>query len=197
VVFTETRLAGAYVIDLQLLGDERGFFARSFCQREFSEHGLDATIVQCNLSGSTRRGTLRGLHYQLPPRAEAKLVRCVRGAMHDVIVDLRPESSTFLRWVGVELTAESGRALFAPRGFAHGFQTLADDTEVFYQMSELYSPEAARGIRWNDPLLGIAWPEDVRCISARDGSYPDRHPSELIDELTAAGGALAVPADGR
>jgi dTDP-4-dehydrorhamnose 3,5-epimerase len=196
MVLTETRLAGAHVIDLQRLEDERGFFARAFCQREFSEHGLDATVVQCNLSGSTHRGTLRGLHYQLAPRAEAKLVRCVRGAMYDVIVDLRPASSTFLQWVGVVLTAESGRALFVPKGFAHGFQTLEDDTEVFYQMSDFYAPEAARGIRWNDPLLGVAWPEDVRCISARDAACPDLHPSELIDELTAAGGAAAVLADG-
>jgi dTDP-4-dehydrorhamnose 3,5-epimerase len=196
MVFTETRLAGAHVIDLQPMADERGFFARTFCQREFSERGLDATFVQCNLSGSTRRGTLRGLHYQLPPRAEAKLVRCVRGAMYDVIVDLRPESTTFLQWVGVELTAESGRALFVPRGFAHGFETLGDDTEILYQMSEFHAPEAARGIRWNDPLLGITWPEDVRCISARDGAYPDLRPPELIDELKSAGGAHAVLADG-
>jgi dTDP-4-dehydrorhamnose 3,5-epimerase len=196
MLFTETRLAGAYVIDLQLLQDERGFFARAFCQHEFSEHGLDPNVVQCNLSGSTHRGTLRGLHYQAPPHAEAKLVRCVRGAIYDVIVDVRPDSPTFLEWVGVELTAEAGRALFVPTGFAHGFQTFRDDTEVFYQMSEFYAPGAARGIRWDDPLLGIAWPEEVTCISARDGAYPDLRLPDLIDELTTADDAVAVVADG-
>lgn len=195
MVFTETRLAGAYLVDLQLLTDDRGFFARTFCQREFSEHGLDASVVQCNVSCSARKGTLRGLHYQVAPSAEAKLVRCLRGAIYDVIVDLRRESSTFLQWVGVELAAETRRALFVPKGFAHGFQTLTDDTEVLYQMSEFYAPDAARGIRWDDPVLGISWPEEVSCISARDRAYPGLRPSELSHDLALPGGGVPVVAD--
>jgi dTDP-4-dehydrorhamnose 3,5-epimerase len=194
MVFTETRLAGAHLVDLQLLEDDRGFFARTFCQREFSLHGLDVNVAQCNLSCSASRGTLRGMHYQAPPFAEAKLVRCLRGAIYDVIVDLRPDSATFLQWIGVELAAETGRALFVPRGFAHGFQTLGDDTHVCYQMSEFYAPEAARGIRWNDPLLGISWPEEVSCMSAKDRTYPELQPSELLSTVT--GGAVPMMADG-
>jgi dTDP-4-dehydrorhamnose 3,5-epimerase len=196
MLFTETQLQGAYIVDLQLLGDDRGFFARTWCQREFSEHGLDAGMVQCSLSYSMRKGTLRGLHYQEPPFAETKLVRCTHGAIYDVIVDLRRGSETFLQWIGVELTAQNRRALVVPKGFAHGFQTLCDDTEVFYQMSEFHAPEAARGIRCNDPLLGISWPEEVTSISPRDREYRDLHPAELIAGLAAADDVVPRVADG-
>src|SRR5262249_17486140 len=168
-----------YIVDLQLLGDDRGFFARTWCQREFSEHGLDASLVQCSLSYSAQKGTLRGLHYQEPPFAETKLVRCTHGAIYDVIVDLRRESETFLQWIGVELTAQNRRGLVVPERFAHGFQTLRDDTEVFYQMSEFHAPDAARGIRWNDPLLGISWPVEVTSISPKDRGFRDLSPPEL------------------
>jgi dTDP-4-dehydrorhamnose 3,5-epimerase len=172
MIFTETRLAGAYVIDPQLLQDDRGFFARSWCQREFEAHGLTPRVVQANLSYNKRKGTLRGMHYQLPPHAEAKLVRCTRGAILDVIADLRPGSATAGQWIGVELTAENHRMLYVPEGFAHGFQTLADDTEVTYQVSEFYTPGAERGVRYDDPALGITWPLPVSVISEKDRSWP-------------------------
>jgi dTDP-4-dehydrorhamnose 3,5-epimerase len=171
--FTETGLAGAVVIDLERIEDERGFFARTWCSREFEVRGLNARLVQCNVSQNTKRGTLRGLHYQVPPYAEAKLVRCTRGAIFDVIVDMREESPTFLKHVGVVLSSENQRALYVPEGFGHGFLTLDDGAEVFYQMSQFYEPAAARGIRWNDPALAIAWPEPVVVISERDRTYPN------------------------
>ncbi|SRR5579884_1691307 len=182
MIFTETKLKGAYLIDLERLEDERGYFARSWCQREFLNHGLDPKVVQCNVSFNKKKGTLRGMHYQLPPFAEAKLVRCTRGALYDVIIDLRPNAPTFLQWMAVELTAENARMLYIPKGFAHGFQTVEDNTEVFYQMSEFYSPESARGVRWNDPLFKITWPDAERTISAKDQQYEDAK-SSLFDSL--------------
>jgi dTDP-4-dehydrorhamnose 3,5-epimerase len=173
VIFQSTKLHGAFVIGLDRHGDERGYFARTWCQREFEEHGLNPKIVQCNLSSNRAKGTLRGMHYQRAPFAEAKLVRCIRGALYDVIVDLRPESPTRLQHFGVELSAGNQRALYVPEGFAHGFLTLEDDTEVYYQMSEFYSADHARGFRWNDPAFGICWPAEVRVISERDSGYPD------------------------
>jgi dTDP-4-dehydrorhamnose 3,5-epimerase len=168
MIFTETKLKGAFVIDIELHEDERGFFARSWCEDEFKKHGLNQRLVQCNISFNKKRGTLRGMHYQVEPFAEAKLVRCTMGALYDVIIDLRPNSATFKQWISVELTAENHRALYIPENFAHGFQTLIDNTEVFYQMSELYHPECARAVRWDDPAFGIEWPSGPRVISRRD-----------------------------
>ena len=160
-------------MDLERHADERGFFARTWCRHEFEEHGLDPAVVQCNLSHNPRRGTLRGLHWQTPPHAEVKLVRCSRGAIWDVMVDLRPDSATYTRHFGAELTEENGRALYIPEGFAHGFVTLVDDSDVVYQMSALYEPSAGRGARWNDPAFGIAWPVREPILNPRDASYPD------------------------
>lgn len=173
MLFTETYLKGAYIIDLDLHEDERGFFARSWCQKEFEENGLNPKLVQCNISFNKQRGTLRGIHYQAAPYQEAKLVRCTSGAMYDVIVDLRPDSTTFKRWLATELTASNHRALYIPKDFAHGFQTLTDNTEVFYQMSEFFYPEAARGIRWDDPTFNIQWPAEILVVSEKDKSYLD------------------------
>ena len=176
MVFQETALKGAFVIEVEFHTDERGGFGRSYCWREFQEHGLDPRVVQCNVSYNAKRGTLRGMHYQDVPHEEAKLIRCARGAMYDVIVDLRPASSTFRKWAAFELKAEPGkssRMVYVPRGFAHGFLTLQDDTEVFYQMSEFFVPDAARGFRWNDPAFDIQWPEPVTVVSDRDRGYPD------------------------
>lgn len=173
VIFVPTELAGVVVVDLERREDERGFFARSFCQREFEEHHLDPCVAQCNVSFSLRRGTLRGMHWQAAPHGEAKLVRVTRGAVWDVIVDLRPASSTYRQWLGVELSAETRRALYVPDGFAHGFQTLVPETEVFYQMSTPYVPDAQRGFRWNDPAFGIEWPIDPPFLSERDASFAD------------------------
>ena len=177
MVFTETGLSGAVIVDVELHVDERGFFARSWCIREFAERGLNPSVVQCNVSGNTLKGTLRGMHYQIAPNAEVKLVRCTKGAVYDVIIDLREGSPTFLRHVGVELTADNHRALYIPEGFAHGFMTLEDNSEVFYQMSAFYEPPAARGVRWNDPIFSIAWPLPVSVISTRDREYPDFKPA--------------------
>jgi dTDP-4-dehydrorhamnose 3,5-epimerase len=177
VIFIPTKVAGALVIDLERREDERGFFARSFCQREFEEHRLDPCVSQCNVSFNSRRGTLRGMHWQAAPHGEAKLVRVTRGAAWDVLVDLRPGSPSYGEWFGVELTAETRRALYIPDGLAHGFQTLVADTEVFYQMSRAYVPDAQRGARWNDPAFGIAWPIDPPFMSERDANYPDFVPA--------------------
>jgi dTDP-4-dehydrorhamnose 3,5-epimerase len=176
MIFTETRLKGVFEIALDVRADERGFFARSYCAAEFAAHGLNPRVVQCNISHNAQRGTVRGMHYQEAPHGEAKLIRCVRGALYDVVIDLRADSPTFHEWVGVELRADDRQPspmLFVPEGFAHGFQTLADDTEIFYQMSEFYVPEAARGYRWDDPAFSLTWPEPVRVISERDRTYPD------------------------
>jgi dTDP-4-dehydrorhamnose 3,5-epimerase len=172
VIFAETPLAGAYVVDIERLTDERGFFARSFCEGEFSARGLAAHYVQCNISFNVRSGTVRGLHFQHAPHAEARLVRCTAGALFDVIVDLRAESPTYRQHYATELTASNRRMLFVPAGFAHGFQTLADDTEVFYQMSAPYAPGHAAGVRYDDPALAIDWPLAVAEISQRDLNLP-------------------------
>ena len=173
MIFVETPLRGAFVIEIEKYEDERGFFARSWCAREFAAKGLDHHLVQCNVSFNKRKGTLRGLHYQFPPHAEAKLVRCTKGSLFDVIVDLRKDSLTFLKWFGVELTATNHRMLYIPKLFAHGFQTLEDETEIFYQMSQFYEPAAAEGLRWNDPRLGINWPNEDRTMSQKDQAYPN------------------------
>lgn len=177
--FTPAGLPGAWIIDIDRLGDERGFFARTFCRDEFAAHGLATEFVQCNTSFNARRGTLRGMHFQREPHAEVKLVRCTRGAIHDVLVDLRPDSPTFCRWVGVELSADNARMLYVPVGVAHGFQTLADSSEVFYQMAAMYRPEAAAGVRWNDPVFGIDWPLPDPILSQRDASYGDFMPTTV------------------
>ena len=177
--FTETRLSGAYIIKPEPISDERGFFARTWCVREFESCGLETRLVQCNISYNTRKGTLRGMHYQAPPYEEDKLVRCTRGAIHDVILDLRHDSKSFGKHFGVTLTAENSTMLFIPKGFAHGFLTLEDDTEIFYQMSEVYAPDYAMGIRWNDPTFGIVWPGEVRVLSEKDRSYPDFDPKKV------------------
>jgi dTDP-4-dehydrorhamnose 3,5-epimerase len=173
VIFTPTAAAGAVLVDPEEMEDERGFFARSFCAREFRAHGLDPRVAQCNISFNRRKGTVRGLHFQHPPHAEAKLVRCTRGALYDVVVDLRSDSPTFLVHVGVELSALNHRMLYVPEGFAHGFQTLEDDTEVFYQMSAPFVADAVGGVRWNDPAFAVDWPLAVSEISERDRTYPD------------------------
>ena len=174
--FTELRLKGAYLLELELIEDERGFFARSWCRDEFREHGLDPALVQCNISFNRRRGTLRGMHYQIAPHAEAKLVRCTQGSIYDVILDLRPESATYCAWTGSDLSAQNRRMLYVPAGFAHGFQTLEDDCEVFYQMSAFHHAPCARGVRWNDPAFSIDWPLRDPVVSARDASYSDFSP---------------------
>ena len=173
MIFSETKLKGAFIIEPERLEDERGFFARTFCRNEFEAHGLNPRLVQCSVSFNKKKGTLRGMHYQIAPHQEVKLVRCTMEAIYDVILDLRPESSTFKQWVAVELTAKNRRMLYIPEGFAHGFQTLHDDSEVFYQISEVYHPEFGRGIRWNDTAFGIKWPDGERIISARDSLYAD------------------------
>lgn len=173
MIFKETKLKGAFVIEPERLFDSRGFFARTFCRREFIQHGLNPRVVQCNVSFNKKKGTLRGMHHQIAPRQEDKFIRCTNGAIFDVIIDLQPESSTFKEWFSIELTAENRKMLYVPKGFSHGFMTLNDDTEVFYQMSEFYFPEYAKGIRWNDPVFGILWPEKVTFISERDKNYPD------------------------
>jgi dTDP-4-dehydrorhamnose 3,5-epimerase len=174
VVFSETPLRGAFVIDLEPSSDERGFFARTWCQQEFEARGLETRLVQCSMSFNTRAGTLRGLHYQASPYEEVKIVRCTSGAIFDVIVDLRPESPTYLKHYSVILSSVNRRMLYVPRGFAHGFETLENETEVLYQMSEFYEPEYSRGVRWDDPAFCIAWPATKhRIMSARDQAYPD------------------------
>ena len=169
----ETELKGAFIIAPDLLEDERGFFARTFCRREFEEHGLNSALVQCNMSFNKKKGTLRGMHYQIAPQAEVKLVRCTRGAIHDVIIDLRPESPTFKQWLAAELSSENHRMLYVPEGFAHGYLALEDRTEVIYQVSAFYHPQSERGIRWNDPAFGIEWPLAIAVISIKDLSHGD------------------------
>ncbi len=179
MIFVETALPGAVVIEMDRRDDERGFFARSWCQQEFKDRGLNPRLAQCNVSFNKKRGTLRGMHYQAKPYEEAKLVRCTRGAVYDVIIDLRADSQTYLRWEAVELNEDNRRMLYVPEGFAHGFQALEDCTEVFYQMSEAYQPEYARGVRWDDPAFRIHWPEGERIISARDRRYLDFVPKPM------------------
>lgn len=171
MIFTPTPLEGLFVIELERIEDDRGFFARSWCAEEFIKNKLNPRLAQCNVSFNRKAGTLRGLHYQDDPHQEAKLVRCTMGKIFDVAVDLREDSPTYLKWHGTELSAENRKALYIPEGFAHGFQTLTDDSEVFYQMSESFYPELARGIRWDDPKIGVKWPEAQRIISPRDEAY--------------------------
>jgi dTDP-4-dehydrorhamnose 3,5-epimerase len=171
--FTETVLKGAFTVDPELIEDDRGFFARSWCSEEFKERGLSPNLVQCSISYNAKRGTLRGMHFQAAPFEEAKLVRCTMGSIYDVIVDLRPKSPTFKKWSGFELTAQNRKALYIPKGFAHGFLTLESSTEVLYQMPDPFSAAHARGVRWNDPAFGIRWPFDPTTLSAKDSGYPD------------------------
>ena len=174
MIFEETKLAGALLVDIERREDERGFFARTWCADEFADHGLVNTFVQANVSWNAAKGTLRGMHFQHPPHAETKLVRCTRGAIYDVIVDLRGDSETFKQWLGVELTADNRRALFVPEGFAHGYQTLLPDSEVIYQVSAAYAPAAEGGVRWDDPAFAIQWPErGDALLSDKDRSWPD------------------------
>lgn len=174
MIFSETKLQGAFIIEVQRLVDDRGFFGRSFCRNEFLNRGLNPEVAQCSISFNRDAGTLRGMHYQMAPHAEDKVVRCTRGSLYDVIVDLRLDSPTLRQWVAVELTGDNRRMLYIPKGFAHGFQTLIDNTEIFYQISEIYHSESARGVRWNDPAFGIQWPERERAIlSDRDRTWPN------------------------
>jgi dTDP-4-dehydrorhamnose 3,5-epimerase len=181
VVFTETNLRGAFIIDLERREDSRGFFARAFCQKEFADHGLNPAVVQANVSSNHRKGTLRGMHFQFPPWAEVKVVRATRGAIVDVIVDLRPESPTYLQHVAVELSADSGRALYVPERFGHGYQTLENGTEVFYLVSQFYSPASDGGLSPLDPRLGIRWPLPVSEVSAKDAAW--KHLEVVGDEM--------------
>lgn len=173
MIFTPTKLKGAYLVDLDEREDERGFFARSWCEEEFRALGLNSAIAQCNVAFNHRKGTLRGMHYSAAPFEEAKLVRCTAGSLYDVIIDLRPRSPTYRQHLGEVLSAANHRSLYVPEGFAHGFQTLEDNTEVFYQMSRAYSAEHARGVRYNDPAFGIEWKSGVSVILERDRNYPD------------------------
>jgi dTDP-4-dehydrorhamnose 3,5-epimerase len=182
MIFEELELQGAYVISLERLEDNRGFFARTFCTREFSKHKLNTQIVQSNLSYSRRKGTLRGMHWQIRPCQETKLISCYRGKIYDVIVDLRPTSPTYTRWIAVELTDDDYKMIYVPKGFAHGFQTLKDDSLLCYQVSEFYSPDYERGARWNDPAFGIRWPmTPPTVLSNKDGAY-----SNFTNEINRA-----------
>lgn len=172
MIFSETKLQGAFVIDIAPVEDSRGFFARTWCQEEMARMGLQSSLMQCNVSFNHKRGTLRGLHYQAAPYEECKIVRCTQGAIYDVIVDLRPDSPTFMQWIGHELTAANRRMLYVPEGCAHGFQTLVDETEVFYQMSQVHHPESARGVRWNDSAFAVQWPIAQPIMNQRDATYP-------------------------
>jgi dTDP-4-dehydrorhamnose 3,5-epimerase len=186
VIFTETKLAGAFILDLERRGDNRGFFARTFCQHEFEEHGLKPVIAQANVAFNKYKGTLRGMHFQFPPHPETKLVRATRGAILDIIVDLRPESPTYLEHIGVELSADNHRALFVPERFAHGYQVLADDTETTYQVGEFYAPEVESGLLYNDPRLGLEWPLPVAEMSEKDEKWRplDEIESELKERMS-------------
>jgi dTDP-4-dehydrorhamnose 3,5-epimerase len=174
MIFFPTPLEGAYTVELEPRGDSRGFFARAWCRREFEDRGLSSHVEQCNLSFNAHKGTLRGMHYQGPPHGEVKLIRCTRGAIWDAIIDLRSDSPTYKQWYGVELTSENRLMLYVPEGFAHGYQTLVDETETFYQVSAAYAPESEGGVRWNDPAFAIEWPtERNRTISEKDSAWPD------------------------
>ena len=174
MIFRETKLKDAFIIEMEPIKDMRGFFARAWCKKEFEKHGLKSTLVQANITFSRERGTLRGMHYQVAPYQEAKVVRCIKGAVFDVIIDLRPDSPTYREWVGIELTQDNYKMLYVPEGFAHGYQTSEDNTEVFYQVSQFYRPQSERGIRWNDPAFGISWPHTQNLvISEKDEKWPD------------------------
>jgi dTDP-4-dehydrorhamnose 3,5-epimerase len=181
MIFTETRLSGAFIIELDRKWDERGFFARAFCQNEFRQHGLQPIIAQANLACNARKGTLRGMHFQFPPSAESKLVRCTRGAILDIIIDLRPESPTYLEHFAIELNEDNMTALYVPERFAHGYQTLRDDTHTSYQVGEFYTPDAEGGLRYDDERLGLRWPLPVSVISAKDRQF--RPLQEIEDKI--------------
>ena len=178
--FLPTQFEDAKIVELDRLEDPRGYFARTWCQREFADLGMNPHLVQTNVSFNWQRATLRGMHYQLAPHAEAKLVRCTRGAIYDVIVDLRRDSDTYGRWEGFELSDQNLRSLYVPEGFAHGFLTLVDNTEIHYQMSEFFEPESARGFHWNDPSIAIQWPLEVQVISPRDENFPSLDKADLL-----------------
>ena len=180
MIFTETPLKGAYLIDLEKKGDDRGFFARAFCEKEFGKHSLSTHFVQINNSLSAQSGTLRGMHYQLAPKGETKLVRCIRGGLHDVILDLRKDSPTFLKSFGADLTADNRRMMYVPKGFAHGFITIQPDTEAFYFVDEFYAPEHERGVRWNDPKFKILWPAQPTVLSDKDKNQRDFDPASHL-----------------
>lgn len=194
MIFTETKLKGAFVIDLERREDTRGYFARTFCRKEFEAHGLEPIIAQTSIASNVKKGTLRGMHFQYPPAAETKLVRCTRGSILDVVIDLRPESETYLQHVAVELTEANQRALYVPERFAHGYQVLRDNTEVTYQMSEFYSPETEGGCLYSDPRLGLNWPMDVTVISERDKHFPtlDQLESELKRRMSVGRGSASL-----
>jgi len=173
MIFHKTKLEGAFFLEIERFEDNRGFFALAWSKDEFTKRGLNSQLIECNISFTTKKGTLRGMHYQAAPRGQVKLVRCTRGSVYDVVIDLRDGSPTFKQWIGVELTAENRRMLYVPEDFAHGFQTLEDETEVFYQMSDVYAPESGRGVRWDDPAFGIVWPRAAVSINERDRTYPD------------------------
>lgn len=181
MIFTETKLKGAFIIDLDRKTDERGFFARAFCQKEFRDHGLKSVVAQANVASNARKGTLRGMHFQYPPAAESKLVRSIRGAILDIIVDLRPESPTYLEHIAVELNEDNMTALYVPERFAHGYQVLRDNTDTSYQVGEFYTPNAEGGLRYDDPRLGLKWPLPVSVISSKDHAF--RPLSEIEDEV--------------
>ncbi len=181
--FEPLSIVGAALVRIEANVDERGFFARTFCVQEFAAHGLPSAMVQASISSNARRGTVRGLHFQWPPSREGKLVRCVRGRLYDALLDLRPESGTYLRHVSIQLDEDNRDAVFIPPGVAHGFQTLADDTEVLYQMSDIYAPELSAGVRWNDPAFGIQWPLDAAVISERDATYADFDRAQFESEF--------------
>ena len=172
MLFRKTDIQGVFIIEPEIIEDERGFFACSWMEDEFRERGLNPRLAQCNISFNKQRGTLRGMHFQIKPHEEAKLVRCTRGSIYDVAVDLRKDSETLYRWVAAELTEDNHQMLYIPEGFGHGYQTLSDNTEIFYQMSAYYHPESARGFRWSDPAFGIKWPMPVTMIAERDANYP-------------------------
>ena len=173
MIFTETKLKGAFILEVKRLEDERGFFGRSWCKKEMEDHGLNSNVVQANVSFNHKKGTLRGMHFQFSPYQETKLIRCTKGAIYDVIIDLRKNSPTYKQWIGVELTEDNYKMLFVPEDFAHGFITLQDNTAVTYQVTQYYTPGAEGGIRWNDPAVGIEWPVPVEVVSQKDKVHPD------------------------
>lgn len=183
MTFTETKIKGAYLIDIKKISDDRGFFGRAYCKKEFDRLGITNEVVQVNVSSNNKKGTFRGLHMQVAPAEETKLVRCTRGSIFDVLVDLRPESETFLHWTGVTLNSKEFNMLYVPKGCAHGYLTLEDDTDVMYQVTEYYTPEAERGFRWNDPTFNISWPIEPLVISAKDESQPFFHPDLLQSKI--------------
>ena len=185
MIFRETKLRGAFIVELDRKEDHRGFFARAFCAKEFEHHGIASQMMQANMSYNHRKGTLRGLHYQVSPASEPKFIRCIRGAIWDVIIDMRPGSPTYLQHIGVELSADNRRALYVPDMFAHGNQTLTDDVELFYLVGEFYTPGCERGVRYDDPAIGIEWPEPVTVISDKDKSWPLLHVKEIAGKSKA------------